>query len=766
MPDSYDGIPTELRNLEQWLCWNNVETAPGKWTKVPVNPNNGHAASVTDPSTWGGFALAVAAARAGWVNGGIGFVFTKADPYAGIDLDNPQGDQQRIARYEKIIGAFDSYTEWSPSGSGVHIIARARVENGKRREGVELYSDGRFFTFTGNSYHNPAKPIREEQAKAEILWEELGGGKAAHIGSDWNYAQTESDEVILQRCMNAANGPLFAKLWTGDFSDYPSQSEADQALVNLLCFHSDNREQVSRLFLSSGLGVRDKAKRVDYREATISKGYDQKIALVNTDQLRSTAIAAIERKLAAPVQPANRIIPVSLERPDGLLGEIADFIFAAAPRPVPEIALMGAIGLMCGITGRAYSVNGAGLNQYLLLLAETGRGKEAISAGISKLMNAVTKPMGGATDIGFDAALKFVGPGEIASAPALLKTLMEHSSFVSIIGEFGLKLRKWTGDRANSNDQQIRGQLLDLYGKSGRGNVARQIVYSDKKENTTAIERPALSILGESTATRFLDAIDENMISEGFLPRFLTIEYEGPRPALNEAAHSVVPSIELIGRMRDLCTIALQSMHRNTQTDIQIDPEAYAFMAEFDRFCDGVINSHTQGEVGDQLWTRALLKLYKLAGLYAVGENPFAPVLNIKHARWAKTLVVRDVERMIKRFQSGETGNQATDHKQDREVMRVCAEFFRMDVGKLHKYGVTDAHIQAKQIPYVYINRRLVPTAAFRNDRIGSTNALRRSLNSLCDQGRLREERAQGTLPVADKQAAKHYLLLDMSVLD
>jgi hypothetical protein len=75
--------------------------------------------------------------------------------------------------------------------------------------------------------------------------------------------------------------------------------------------------------------------------------------------------------------------------PPGLVGAVAEFIFEAAPRPVREIALVGAIGFVAGIVGRAFNVSGTGLNLYTLCLAPTGTGKEAINAGISKLVTAV-----------------------------------------------------------------------------------------------------------------------------------------------------------------------------------------------------------------------------------------------------------------------------------------------------------------------------------------------------------------------------------------
>ncbi len=46
--------------------------------------------------------------------------------------------------------------------------------------------------------------------------------------------------------------------------------------------------------------------------------------------------------------------------PPGLVGEVAQFIYKAAPRPVPEIALVGAIGLIAGIVGRCFNISRTG----------------------------------------------------------------------------------------------------------------------------------------------------------------------------------------------------------------------------------------------------------------------------------------------------------------------------------------------------------------------------------------------------------------------
>jgi primase-polymerase (primpol)-like protein len=82
---------------------------------------------------------------------GVGFVFCSADPYVGIDLDgcrDPETSEIKAWALE-IIQGLVSYAEVSPSGTGVHVIAKAKVPTNVRSGKVEMYSSERFFTMTG-----------------------------------------------------------------------------------------------------------------------------------------------------------------------------------------------------------------------------------------------------------------------------------------------------------------------------------------------------------------------------------------------------------------------------------------------------------------------------------------------------------------------------------------------------------------------------------------------------------------------------------------
>jgi putative DNA primase/helicase len=146
LPVRAESIPTELSVRPQWVVWKAVGDKPDK---VPYSATTGCKASSTDLLTWGTFEEALEA----YENGdyaGLGFVFSSADPYTGIDLDDCVDADGEIAGWAlEIVRYFDSYTELSATGTGLHVIIRGEVPNRRKGE-VEVYSSKRFFTVTGH----------------------------------------------------------------------------------------------------------------------------------------------------------------------------------------------------------------------------------------------------------------------------------------------------------------------------------------------------------------------------------------------------------------------------------------------------------------------------------------------------------------------------------------------------------------------------------------------------------------------------------------
>ena len=171
-PVKRDGIPAELRELKQFVCWQG-KRAPEteKLNKVPKK-YDGRAGSSTNPATWSTLDKALDAVEADDRLDGIGLAGLELTPYIGIDLDHcrdPEtGELSPYAR--KWIEAFNSYSEVTVSGTGVRVWIKATKEPGSpcaektdpKRE-REAYDRGRFFTVTGQRLDGTPGEIKERQ---------------------------------------------------------------------------------------------------------------------------------------------------------------------------------------------------------------------------------------------------------------------------------------------------------------------------------------------------------------------------------------------------------------------------------------------------------------------------------------------------------------------------------------------------------------------------------------------------------------------------
>ena len=105
------------------------------------------------------------------------------------------------------------------------------------------------------------------------------------------------------------------------------------------------------------------------------------------------------------------VYPVSLQPNEcgGLIREVANSFLSFAPYPNPVYAAAGALSLLYGIAGGYWNINGAGLNQYTLVVGETRTGKDAIAGGIYRFLVALTNTSNGYAT--------FRGPGELVRWP-------------------------------------------------------------------------------------------------------------------------------------------------------------------------------------------------------------------------------------------------------------------------------------------------------------------------------------------------------------
>lgn len=277
-----EAMPQVLRDNAQWVGWKYIERDE-KTTKVPINAKTGEFASSTDPSTW----APVKAAYKRYISGdvdGIGYTFN--NDFIGVDLDNAidpgTGEQKPWAR--EIVEELPSYTEWSPSGLGIHLISEGRLPegwSGTRRNyedgAVEIYSVGRYFTMTGNVIGT--EPLRDLTPSVLDLYKRIGGPVPGNSNGHRNGNGTGSKVVALptdqqaDRLEVALRDSVFSRLWYGDTSaNNNDDSSADLALCNKLVFYfGRDAGVVDRMFRQSKLCRPKWENREDYRSMTINK---------------------------------------------------------------------------------------------------------------------------------------------------------------------------------------------------------------------------------------------------------------------------------------------------------------------------------------------------------------------------------------------------------------------------------------------------------------------------------------------------------------
>lgn len=288
-------FPDELASLPQWICWR-LEPDPknDKPRKVPYDPKTGRKASSTNPQSWATLAQALAA-KDKYLFTGVGFVFTEVGGIVGVDIDhcrNEDGSFNETA--QAILDKAPSYTEISPSGSGLHIFFRGTMPgkgNKNSTSGVEMYASARYFTMTGNQLEGMPDTIADGSVALPWIHENyIAKKKADRKTKVKKAARTVSltDEQVLEKAAASQNGEEFTALWEGRWDGkFGSQSEADLSLCCSLAFWTGkNKEQMDRLFRQSKL-FREKWDKVHHADGATYGEETLEQAIQRTEQVYS-----------------------------------------------------------------------------------------------------------------------------------------------------------------------------------------------------------------------------------------------------------------------------------------------------------------------------------------------------------------------------------------------------------------------------------------------------------------------------------------------
>ncbi len=172
-------VPDDLRERDQWVLWQ-YEDRNGRTTKVPYRVGHRYASS-TDRSTWTSFEAVTDEWRR-WPSryAGPGFVFSAADPFCGIDLDDCLDPEDIIKPWGRgIVERFsDTYMEISPSGTGLKIWARGSIPANLAGVNVgdgqiEIYDHARYFAVTGRIFRSAPLEVEDHAADLRALYNHL-----------------------------------------------------------------------------------------------------------------------------------------------------------------------------------------------------------------------------------------------------------------------------------------------------------------------------------------------------------------------------------------------------------------------------------------------------------------------------------------------------------------------------------------------------------------------------------------------------------------
>lgn len=179
-----DAIPSFLTENAQWVCWEQQlkENKDGtqRWTKVPIDVNGGFAKS-NDPDTWVSYSEALEFYQQEWTGAdGIGFALADDGNLVGVDLDKCRDPDTGVVEKwaAELVHELDSYTEVSPSGTGLRVFLRGTKPDGANQtdadeaEDIEVYDFGRYLTVTGQHVETTPTDIRADDSAIEWLQSE------------------------------------------------------------------------------------------------------------------------------------------------------------------------------------------------------------------------------------------------------------------------------------------------------------------------------------------------------------------------------------------------------------------------------------------------------------------------------------------------------------------------------------------------------------------------------------------------------------------
>lgn len=524
-------LPKELTSRPQWITWRleNGDKRPNcRWT---------------DPVQQLPFSEVRDFER-------IGFVFTESDDLCGIDIDDcidQEGKYNEVAIeiLNKLVGI--SYAEISPSGTGIKFWTRAKKPDWARctnhKAGVECYDKNRWFAVTG---------------EAIDVCLAIGDGQSA---VDWiceRYLKAENkkeiDYVAMAIQSRTADLKKRAECYV-DGCERPGEGGRNNAAFrlagHLLAMVGDSGE---RLAISDVLELVAR-----WNNSLPAPLPDSEVIQVVSSAIKS-GTPREDKQNAVPVYSDVNLAGILNQKwgtqaqeqadedndndedfcevmvpPSGLIREVFDFYRDVAFRPSHVMGMAVAVSLCETIFGRRIrSESDMRTNDYNLVLAMTGSGKEACETTITKILD-VADPNG-----------THQLPPDVQSGNGLMKAIACNPCGIWVCDEFGKILQAVLDKKGNQHVKNIGTHLLKLYSKSAGsyGGAA----HADGVRNR--VVQPHLVLLGLAAGSTVFDSVSMDHVSDGLFGRIAFWPVQD-RPARKKNAKIANPSETLVKKVSD-----------------------------------------------------------------------------------------------------------------------------------------------------------------------------------------------------------------------
>lgn len=386
---------------------------------------------------------------------------------------------------------------------------------------------------------------------------------------------------------------------------------------------------------------------------------------------RRGAPAIADEIARVPAAAANAVVPIRTEAPTagiatpnqseahfdlesepGLLGDIARWSQTCAFRPVREFAQPAALATLSVLFGRRWATpTGLGLNLYLVAVAETGGGKDALIGAPRTLL----------ASAGFRQLL---GPGDFSSDAAIEKSLRVRPVQLMPLDEFGKLAQAMQGRNAPSFAKLAAKALLEIYPRSAPGSEWTGKARASDEHDCAAdpVYSPTLSLLGVSTPEGFFDGMSQENLNDGFLNR-LTVVRAGKAGARQRDPSRLIPPAPLVDALRSAYE---QSLPAGNLASAAVRDAGAAPAMSFARWADASAIEAIErveaweDEAGDAgrrgVTGRTAEQVQKIATLRALSRCPADPAVEVADIEWAFEMVkasIAEIERGARENMSG-----------------------------------------------------------------------------------------------------------------